>query len=621
MPSTRTNASTLYDRPYAMGRIMRGWAFCVLLGGAPVFGQLAEARRCILPEQRVLQYRAPSEFDGYALDPQGKVTTVETPDERTPELLPLDEALQLALAQANVIRILSGTTANSTGLTPYDPAITNTLVDQARAAFDPNLVLENSYSRNENPTAILDPGAPSGASIDATDVDRYRMGMSLAQRKTNGGTVSLGVTTQPNQVAVPGLPLNPQTPTSVELGWTKPLLRGRGHLVNVAPIVIARLDTERSFYQLKDGVQEMVRSVIDGYWGLVFARTDVWARRQQVNQLEYAYRYFRSRKAVGLADLGDTAQAEVSLATFRANLIAAEADLLNREVAFLNVLGWSPDCPVRLIPTTPPLTDKCDLPWEDLLAQAEVHRPDLIERKIQLEADRQRLLVAGNDVLPQLDAVTSYRQNALGGRAPAGNIIRNEPLQFSDVSVGLNLALPVGRRGTRAALRQQQLALARDQALLEQQLHAAKHDIAQRLRNLDTFYSQYEAFKDVRKAARINLDRQSRLVASGGTSTDRPIVLNLLQAVTDWGNAISSEALALTRYNAEIAALERSVGVILEDHGILFYEEAFLSQGPGRRRNRAAYPQSTAPTENTPQYPIGDTPAEEAFDLQPPLVP
>ena len=47
----------------------------------------------------------------------------------------MDEAIQIALANADVIRVLTGTTATSTGQTIYDPAITNTDIDAARATL------------------------------------------------------------------------------------------------------------------------------------------------------------------------------------------------------------------------------------------------------------------------------------------------------------------------------------------------------------------------------------------------------------------------------------------------------------------------------------------------------
>ncbi len=84
-----------------------------------------------------------------------------------------------------------------------------------------------------------------------------------------GGQWALNWTENPTRIKADGLPLNPENPTTVSIGYTQPLLQGAGFAVNTAPIVIARLNTERSYFQYKDSVQEMVRDVIEAYWNLV----------------------------------------------------------------------------------------------------------------------------------------------------------------------------------------------------------------------------------------------------------------------------------------------------------------------------------------------------------------
>ncbi len=100
----------------------------------------------------------------------------------------------------------------------------------------------------------------------------------------------------------------------------------------------------------------------------------------------------------------------------------------------------------------------------------------------------------------------------------------------------------------------------------------------------------------------------------------RTIFLNVLQAITSWGNAVSSEAQTLTQYNTELANLERQTGTILETHGVRFYEERFASIGPvGRLFRDRAYAESLRPLPSVDQYPTADRPAEESFNLQTPL--
>jgi hypothetical protein len=96
----------------------------------------------------------------------------------------------------------------------------------------------------------------------------------------------------------------------------------------------------------------------------------------------------------------------------------------------------------------------------------------------------------------------------------------------------------------------------------------------------------------------------------------------VLQAITDWGNAVSAEAQSLTQYNMELASLEQQTGTILETHAIRFAEERYGSIGPlGRLFPEVCYPKSMPPGPNAPYYKTIDQPAENFFDLSNPAVP
>ena len=159
-----------------------------------------------------------------------------------------------------------------------------------------------------------------------------------------------------------------------------------------------------------------------------------------------------------------------------------------------------------------------------------------------------------------------------------------------------------------------------DQANLDQGLHSASQTLALRVRNLAQFYDQYLAFQKAREAAEKNIDYRLTRFRVGAAGRGQTIFLDVLQAITDWGNAVSAESQALTQYNGELAALEQETGTILETHGIRFFEERFMSLGPlGRVGRTRDYPQATPPTPNEPKYPPSTKPAENFFDLRDPL--
>jgi outer membrane protein TolC len=359
----------------------------------------------------------------------------------------------------------------------------------------------------------------------------------------------------------------------------------------------------------------MVRGVIEAYWTLVFARTDLWAREQQVTQAEFAYGQAEARARVQEISGAEAAQTRLALANFRAALVAARANVLQQEAALRNILGLPLSEPVRITPISPPSSDRLEVDWNLVIDLAEEYRPDIIELKLILEADQQLLLQARNQALPRLDAVSLYRWNGLEGTMPSGDHISSPLSEATDWTLGVNFSVPLGLREGRAQLRQQELIIARDRANLEQGLHNAVYSLALNVRNLDQFYEQYLAFRETRAAAQENLNAQMGRYRLGVNP-----YINVLQAIVDWGNAVSSEAQALTQYNTELARLQRETGTILETHGIRFFEERYGSIGPlGRLFPDVCYPKAMRPTENEAAYPTSDEPSEDFFDLEDPL--
>lgn len=618
-----TGCSPLRDRSWfdastpLVRIIVRGLLLYALLVG-PLRPAQAENDASIFPlikrEQQRVEYRDPARLPDIYVRPTPPPPTVANPlAEDANRQLSLDETIRLALANSEVVRVLAGQIAVSSGRTIYDPAIVNNGVDQQRAAFDPTVSVQNTWSKAEPPVAVFDPINAGQSVFTGTQTENHNVALDVAQQNLSGGISRFRFSNNASQFSPGVFPLNTQNSTATELSYTQPLLRGAGVLANRVPIVLARIDTERSFFQFRDSVQNLVSGTIEAYWAVVFARTDLWARGIQVEQAEELLKFSTARQKTGFANVTEVAQAESALAQFRASLIAARANLLTREAALQNILGIAPTTPERPVPITPPTTDRITFDWNEVIRVAQERRPDLIELKLVLQADQQRVLLASNQTRPNLDLVALYRWNGLEGEVPAGNRIRTGSDDATDWTLGVNFSVPLFLRQERASLRSAQLVVSRDRANLEQGIHSARHILALSVRNLDTFYLQYEAFKVARAAARKNLQRQFAAYKTGN-----PVLfVNVLQAISDWGNSVSQEAQSLAQYNTELATLERESGTILETHGVFFFEDRFCSLGPlwALPKQGRLYPRDVRPGDNTSRYPEGNEPAENFFDL------
>jgi outer membrane protein TolC len=350
---------------------------------------------------------------------------------------------------------------------------------------------------------------------------------------------------------------------------------------------------------------------------VVFARTDLWAREIQVQQSLEAFKRSEARREVGIGDIAELSQARAALAQFRASAIAARANLLTREAALANILGLPPTEPYALQPTTPPTESRIAFDWNLLTDVAQRRRPDVIELKLILEADQQRLLLARNQMQPNLDLVGLYRWNGLEGRMPNQSRIGTNGNEATDWTLGVNFSVPLLLRQERATVRSAELLIARDRANLEQGIHSMRHSLALTYRNLEAQFQQYEAYTEAREAARINLERQFGAYQVGGVGIDTTF-LNVLQAISDWGNSVSLQAQTLMQYNIELANLERQTGTILETHGVFMYEDRTCSVGPLwiDPKRCVLYPRDIHPGPNEVVYPAGSGPSEEVFDLE-----
>ena len=522
------------------------------------------------------------------------------------QFLPLDAAIRLALENSEVIRVLTGTGAVSSGTTVYDTAISVSDIDIAKAQFDPILRANSAYQHSEFPFLNATGDGLASAAASANDASA-----TLLDRNQLGGqaTMSAGNRFEPTD----GEGFTTRNRPRLELSYSQPLLAGAGLRANRTAIVIARLRTEQSFFRYKASMQNLVFGVISAYWQLVRARTELWAREQQVERLEATLRNRQARANAELDSRASTAQAQVSLSLAKATRLSARAAVLQSEAALRNIMGVPPENDRRLVPSTPPALQQIDFNWNEIVSTAQALDPELVELNLVLRADQERMVQRKNVARPALNVDASYSWNGLSGRLAGGGRITDPGLgDNTGWSMGITFSVPLSLREARAAVRSQELILARDRAAIQQHLHQLEHDLATVLRSIEQNMAQYDAYRLAREAAWINVELQRAERATG-----RSIVLNELLAITDWANTVASEAQALTAYNTELARLELQTATILDTHGIRFSEERFGAVGPHgiMTEDIRHYPRSLRAESESIRYGDSEQPAEDAFGL------
>ncbi len=173
-----------------------------------------------------------------------------------------------------MIRVLTGQRAASSGRTIYDPAITNTEIDDARGLIrSMSATRSTSRSRRRRYSIRLH---RTGCVSTAIRSRAINLAAGLSKRTITGGTLGVGVDSLTTRSSAGRTAAQSVHPVVVRHQLHPAPIAGRWLAGKPRADRDAQIETERSFFQLKESVQQMVRGVIEGYWLLRVSQVDVW---------------------------------------------------------------------------------------------------------------------------------------------------------------------------------------------------------------------------------------------------------------------------------------------------------------------------------------------------------
>ncbi|WZO97928.1 TolC family protein [Isosphaeraceae bacterium EP7] len=576
----------------------------------------------------------PTAFTSQLPMPLPKVAKPRTTnDPEAEELWPmsLEEAIRIGLDNSEVIRVISlgaqgipvsgfeptplnngagAGVASSLGAgqlqTVYDPAIQETQIAQALSTFDAQLSTNLFYGKSFTPlnNGIAAGTISAGARYPILfQQDTGQLQSTLQKRTATGSVLQI----QHNiNFAYTNSPINVYPSaytTNTQLQITQPLLGGTaqnpsGLEANRAPIVIARLNADAAVWRFKAEVMAHVRSIEQQYWALSQQHVQLWSREAAVTLGEEILRREQAELEVGRGTIANVAEARQQLEQFRLNLVTATSDVITTERQLRNILGLPPADNRRIIPVTPPNEARVEPDWESSLAQMISFQPDIVTQQLVVRLSELQLLLARNQLLPVLNLNALYQFNGLGQslsksegvmtgsslkaidpRISALQRAAGLPAQpgnynnFETWQVGLTFQMPLGFRGPLANTRSAQYSLLRQRAYLQQIVHQTTHSLARFFLEVDANYKQFRTARNVREAAAERLDAQRAFYEEGRILIDR-----YLDAVSQYANAVATEAQYKTSYNTSIVALEEAKGTLLA------YNNIAVAEGPYPRR-------------------------------------
>ena len=367
---------------------------------------------------------------------------------------------------------------------------------------------------------------------------------------------------------------------------------------NRAPIVIARLEADQSVWSFKLNVMEMVRSIEQQYWILARKHIQLWSSEKAVDLAREIVNREQAELVVGKGTVADVAEAVQRLEQFSLDLVTRTSDLLTTERQMRNLLGLPPADNRRIIPVTPPTEARLEPDWDASLAQMLSFYPDIVQQEIAVRVAELQLVIARNQLLPQLNLNLLYQLNGLGqqldsaesvmtgatikaldpvvaAKERAAGLLSNPGFynNFRTWQVGFTFQMPLGMRSPLANTRFAQYGLLRQRAFLQQMVHQRTHQLARYFLEIDANYKQFKTASRLRAAAAQRLDAQRAYYEEGRITIDR-----FLDAVSQYAQAVATEAEHKTSYNISIIVFEEAKGTLLA------YNNIAVAEGPLPRK-------------------------------------
>lgn len=513
--------------------------------------------------------------------------------------LSLDEAIEIALQDTEILRSLAATAVrNATAAaSSFDPAIQSTDpnfgIEAALAQFDANLTANAIYANNDD---FFNNASTTGGAFEVQQ-DLVNTGFGVNKTTVAGTQLAISSSLEHDNSTNPSY-LFPSSWTS---GWEAtarhPFLQGSGVQFNriAGPtsrpgflgtngLLISQSNHDISVVQFERGVREMIIEIVDAYWELELAYKNLTtieaARDASLETWNIAKARFNQGLEGGEADR--EAQAREQYFLFQTNLAKSlngtQADgspgVLQAEANLRRLLNLPQSEDFLFFPTDVPVPVATVLSWNDLVDSALNRRAEIKEQETRVRQDELFLIASRNFTKPRLDGIATYRNNGFGddliNNAGKFSGALNEAYSgnYDEWEFGFAFEMPIGFRQAQAGIRNAQLKVIRQKALLNEIQKQILHEMGTALRVVDQSFMEIELARNRSLAAEQSL--KSRQAAYKADTIGFEDLLDAQQRYLD-----AKLQFHRTKTNYEIAheRLYSESGMLLAEHQVLLAEE------------------------------------------------
>jgi outer membrane protein TolC len=463
--------------------------------------------------------------------------------------LPLRAAIASALAHNLDLRIATYAPAN---------ALDSVAIEEAQ--FDPSLFTRASLQEGKS--------AARSSRLDQEGVvpenENRRAQVGIDKRFSSGATItldsSIARSSSNNNAA-----RNPDYGSNVSLSISQPLLKDAWSTVNLAPLARAKVTAERSLFELRSDVLDLVLNTEIAYWNLVYTRADKALTASSLALAENLLEENGERKRLGLVTPLEVLQAEAEFLNQQEAIIQADRAIEDAQDVLRHAMGQTDFMETisgEILVTS--LPDKMEplRPIGDVVKDTVISDVDAKVQERRIEVERINRILAQDETRPDLDLTANVTYL---GRDQDGNTAYRGAYNADgyDWTLGLEVRIPWSFRDARARARQAERAL--EAATL--QLYNIKQEKALAARN--AWRSASAGFKRIevtRASVLLNEEafEQERARYSSGLVPYR----SLLEAQRDYDRAKSNYLQSIIETLRATVRLSRVDGTLLARNGL-----------------------------------------------------
>lgn len=529
--------------------------------------------------------------------------TLTDPDPKEEWLLTLDEVRQMALENSKVLRQLSGVSFGANGVSGT-PTLLLSSPNAALTVWDPAIIESNPTAGVQAALSAFDTVWSTTASWQQADIPRnyttsYQQTVGThTDTGTFQSTLSKNVATGGNVYAAAGVGYDWSDASSrlwtsdwtsyVEAGFTQPLFRGAGVEYNriAGPngtmgssngVMIARINTDVALVDFEMGVRNTLQDIEETYWNLYYAYRNLSAASAGYEAALQSWRNVHAQSENGRPQgtAQNLAQAEKNYQTFKVSAQEAQNNLYKTEQLLRYMIGVAPTDGRLIKPVDEPTVARVQYIWEEIVAEGLARAPELRKQKWIVKRRELELVAQRNFLKPQVDLQGTYRFHGLGHDLIDDDNKRNNAFgsltsgEYQNWTLGVTSSVTLGFRREMAAVRNAELALARERAILQEQELELVHNLSDLYRDVDRNYHLIEDYLAVLRAAR----KQVRAVNSSFL-INKTTLYEVLQAQQELADAETRYYRTVIDYNLAIVNLNYRKGSLLEYNGVT------LAEGP-----------------------------------------